>query len=224
MERDNKGKKVIIIVGSVLSLIVCGLLWSFILVILAYNMLPVAFHILKDNEVSDMDTYLVGDARLDEIGFVDHHISSMNDFYENGVRQIITKIFKAEQDLTMVHDEKNIERINVKVDFTDVKIDKPTFATPKLGREEILTPNQALVNMKTYSASLYIDAKITATAYMKNGTTQTREQEIKHKKTWCYNANNQLYSIGINTTHVAMLGVIAISHSYFQSPSTQEFH
>ena len=82
----------------------------------------------------------------------------------------------------MIYDAETIDRVNIEVDFTDITIDKPTFNVFNKGIPQILTPNYALINNKTYHASLYIDAKVTATAYRKNGSTQVKTAEIKHKK------------------------------------------
>ena len=40
-------------------------------------------HVLSDDKITNIDTFYVGHSRLKEIGFVNHHIESMNDFYEN---------------------------------------------------------------------------------------------------------------------------------------------
>ena len=140
--------------------------------------------ILKDDNITTDDTLLIGDARIDEIGFVDHHISSFNDFVDNGVKQIITKVFKIDKDFTIFPpDQEDImDRINMQVEFTDVKVTKPTYVAFTEGISQVLMPNPALIGNKTYSAALYIDAKITATAYLKNGSTKVRETEIKNKK------------------------------------------
>ena len=52
---------------------------------------------LKDSKINNNDSFLIGDSRLDEIGFVEHHISSFNHFVENGVKQIITKFLKSKR-------------------------------------------------------------------------------------------------------------------------------
>jgi len=138
--------------------------------------------VLKDHDVSTDDSFLVGDSRIDEIGFVNHHISSFNNFSEHGIKQIVTKVFKIDRDIVTTFDDENTERINILVEFTDVRVGKPTFDAHRQGIAEILTPNLALINNRTYSAAVYIDAKIKAVAYMKNGSTKTQEAEIKNKK------------------------------------------
>ena len=137
---------------------------------------------LRDSELDIDDTIYVAKLALDEKGFAHHHISSFDDFVENGIKQIITQIFKLDKDFTVVYDSELIDRVNIKVSFTDVKISKPKFNAFKKGITQPLMPNPALVNDKTYSASLYIDSKITATAYFKDGTTQVKTQTSKNKK------------------------------------------
>lgn len=137
---------------------------------------------LKDDKITTNDTFLVGDARIDKIGFVHHHQSSFNNFVEIGINQIITKVFRLNRDFTTVQDKNNTERINIQVEFTDVRIDKPTFDTGTGDNPQIITPNLALTNNNTYSATLHIDAKVTATAYMKDGSTKVRSAKINKKK------------------------------------------
>ena len=57
--------------------------------------------VLKDSKINNNDSFLIGDSRLDEIGFVEHHISSFNHFVENGyyyfgelIYNILTRIIK----------------------------------------------------------------------------------------------------------------------------------
>jgi len=147
-----------------------------------YNKHPENLKPLSDFQISIDETIYVGKTMLDQKGFVYHHISSFDDFVENGIKQIITQIFRLDKDFTMIYNSDLIDRINVKVDFTDVQINKPKFNAFKKGISQPLMPNPALVNNKTYSAALYIDSKITATAYFKDGSTQVREQFIKKKK------------------------------------------
>ena len=145
-----------------------------------YNKSPVKP--VHGTKLSIDDTIYVGKTALDKKGFAYHHISSFDDFVENGIKQIITQVFKINKDFTIVHDSEQIDRINVQVAFTDVKISKPKFNAFKKGITQPLMPNPALVNDKTYSASLYIDSTITATAYFKDGTTQVKSQSVKNKK------------------------------------------
>lgn len=137
---------------------------------------------------SDYDTHttaeemmLANDSFLDKIGLVDHHKTSINDFYQHGVSQIITDVFEIDRDFSTVREKDEIERINLNVKFTDVDWSKPRY-TNNMAMEAQLNPIDAETNNLTYSAALYISVKVTATAYYKNGTKKIREQIIPKKK------------------------------------------
>ena len=134
-----------------------------------------------NNFATKEEMLLAFDAFLDKIGLVDHHTSSTNDFYQHGVSQIITDVFEIDTDVTTVREKEEIERINLNVKFTDVDWSKPTHAND-MAMECQLYPIDAEAKNRTYSASLYISVKVTATAYYKNGTKKVREADIKRKK------------------------------------------
>jgi DNA-directed RNA polymerase beta subunit len=139
-----------------------------------------------DFSIDQDDLFLVGDAEIDDKGLVNHHLSSANDLYTNGIPQIITQVFKVEKEIVNQRDsteeDKEIDQIFVTIRFTDVFISRPTMINYYSGKEEILYPNVALLEDKTYSANLRVNASITAVAYLKNGTTKTRTDEIKNFK------------------------------------------
>jgi DNA-directed RNA polymerase beta subunit len=139
-----------------------------------------------DFSIDQDDLFLVGDAEIDDKGLVNHHLSSANDLYTNGIPQIITQVFKVEKDIVNQRDstdeDKEIDQIYVIIRFTDVFISRPTMINYYSGKEEVLYPNVALLEDKTYSANLRVNASIKATAYLKNGTTKTRTDEIKNFK------------------------------------------
>ena len=139
----------------------------------AYNM--------RSSHINQDDLFLVSDAELDAKGLANHHIASANDFYEHGIKQILTQVFKIEKDIKNYRDsepeDKLIDYINVKINFTDVKIHKPTMIGYHSGNEEILFPNKALEKKRTYSAVVKVDAVIKATAYLKNGSVKEKPDE-----------------------------------------------
>lgn len=139
-----------------------------------------------DYSINQSELYTVGDSELEEKGLVHHHISSANDLYNIGIPQIITQVFKVEKDIipkrTSTPEDKMVERVHVLIKFTDVFIERPTTINYYSGKEEVLYPNAALNGDKTYSANLRVNANITATAYMNNGTKKVRTDEIKRFK------------------------------------------
>jgi DNA-directed RNA polymerase beta subunit len=137
-------------------------------------------HASKEEMLLALDSY------LDKIGLVDHHKSSINDFYQHGVSQIITDVFEIEKDITNVREKDDIERINLNVKFTDVAWSKPNH-TNNIAMESQLNPIDAEAMNLTYSAALYISVKIKATAYYKAGSAggsgpKTREATLARKK------------------------------------------
>jgi len=141
---------------------------------------------IGDYSIEQDDLFDIGDAEIDDKGLVHHNISSANDLYTNGIPQIITQVFKVEKDIANQRDstaeDKLIDRIHVLIKFTDVYISRPTMINYYSGKEEVLYPNVALLEDKTYSANLRVNASIKATAYYKNGTTKVRTDEIKNFK------------------------------------------
>jgi DNA-directed RNA polymerase beta subunit len=139
--------------------------------------------IIGDYKISEDDVLLVGYAELDEKTLVYHQLSSANDFYSVGLRQIITQVFKVEREFINLRDstpeDTEIEKIHMLIKFTDVFVNKPTTFTFPSGKEELLFPNEALRKDKTYSASLKVNAVIKVTATLTNGTTKVRDDVIK---------------------------------------------
>ena len=145
-------------------------------------------NIISDNNKLDQDDlFLIGDAEIDNKGLVHHHLSSSNDLYDIGISQIISQVFnKVEQEIINQRDitveDKDIEKIFIKVKFKDTFISKPTTIDYFSGKEEIIYPNRALLEEKTYSGNLRVNIEIKATAYMKNGTTKERTADVSNFK------------------------------------------
>jgi DNA-directed RNA polymerase beta subunit len=143
---------------------------------------------IGDYSLTDTDVFLVGHSELEQKGLIDHHISSTNTFYREGINQIITKGFIVEKTIINEREhseeDKSIDSIKFVVKFTNVKIGHPSTQNYYTNKEDILMPNTALLSEKTYSANVYVDAEITAYAYTKDLTQQpkVRKAEIKDHK------------------------------------------
>lgn len=139
-----------------------------------------------DYTINQDDLFLVGDSELDNKGLVYHHISSSDDLYDIGIHQIITQVFKVEKEIinqrNITTEDKSIKKINVCVTFDDVFISKPTTIDYYSGKEEVIYPNRALLEEKTYSGNLRVNATIVATAYMHDGSTKQKTDSIKNFK------------------------------------------
>ena len=113
----------------------------------------------------------ITNAFIREKGLVSHHIDSYDYFLENGVKNIVTTGFVVEGNIensrTETDEDRSIETIEYKVEFLDVRINKPRTTESYIGREkEDLFPSSAVVNDRTYSGDMFVDVKITAKAYL----------------------------------------------------------
>lgn len=139
-----------------------------------------------DPEITTTDMMSLIYAEIQRKRIAGHHIDSMNSFNKIGIKQIATKVFKVtgrqknQRDKT--DEDKEIADITYEVEFTDINLTPPTTVKYKSGAPQMLTPNMARIKNLTYSAQMYIDAKITATAIYKNGTTKTRNAEFKNHR------------------------------------------
>lgn len=139
-----------------------------------------------DPELSanDLITFLHAEALRK--GIAGHHIDSMNSFTRIGVKQIVTKVFsvigrlKNERDKT--EEDQSISDISFEVRFDDINLTKPMANKPKTGQFHPLTPNLARTKQLTYSAGMYLDATIEATAIFKDGTKKTRTGSFKNHR------------------------------------------
>ena len=132
------------------------------------------------------DIFMVGDAEIRDKGLVHHHLESMNDLYENGIPQIITQIFAIEKHIenarSASEEDRDIMNIHVEVKFSNVEMKRPMTVDYQSGKEVPLFPKSALLQDKTYSAALYVDTSIKATAFLKNGMHKERSAEVKKLK------------------------------------------
>lgn len=115
---------------------------------------------------SDGQTIL--NAELRHQGIAGHHISSLDSFYSEGLKQIVTKVFTIESRIKNTRDktdeDREISEISFKVEFTDIQLERPTTVNYVTGHPEPSTPNACQVSDLTYSAIPYLSGKITATA------------------------------------------------------------
>ena len=137
-----------------------------------------------DYSIKPDDLFLVGDALIDEKGLIGHHIESANNFYTNGIKQIITEGFDIQKDIhnrrQTTEEDKSIEYIHCEVKFTDVKIYPPTTLSYRTGKEIMLMPQTALLRDKTYSGPMYISCDVKAVAHKKDGTTLERTDTVEN--------------------------------------------
>lgn len=136
------------------------------------------------DDITDPEMMAIIHGEIRRKGIAGHHIESMNSFFDEGVKQISTKVFTVEGRIRSKRDDKDpadrdIAEISYKVNFTGTRMTKPTAVKYVCGKSELQTPNMARLKNSTYSVQLYIDATITRTAHYKNGGTKVIVEEIK---------------------------------------------
>lgn len=142
-----------------------------------------------DDELTENDMPTLILAEVKRKGIAGDHIQSMNTFYETGLPQIMTKIFKAEFNFMenkrdKTDEDREIAHISFRVVITSVKIKPPTIIKYSSRRPEMLTPNMARMQNRNYVGQIFATAKIVATAHLKNGKTKERVDEIKEEDKW----------------------------------------
>lgn len=125
-----------------------------------------------DHKLDQNSLYLVGDALIEKETLIGHHLKSANNFYTNGIRQIITEGFDIRRIIpnkrSTTDEDKQIEYVECVVKFTDVRLDKPTTLNIMTSGEVELMPHMAQLMEKTYSSKLSVGFEVTAKATLKN--------------------------------------------------------
>lgn len=137
-----------------------------------------------DITTGDMMTLIYSEIQRKKVA--GHHIDSLNSFYRTGIKQIATKVFVVEGRMRNLRDKTEedlaISEIIFKVEFTDINLSSPTTIKYKSGAVQMVYPSMCRLKGTTYSCSIHMDAKITATAVYKNGHTKTRTAELKNRR------------------------------------------
>lgn len=128
---------------------------------------------LNCESINPSDTVAVLDSVIREFGLVQHHMESFNSFINGGVKQIVTRLFKAEDTINperaKTKEDRDIKTIKYEVVFDDIRFDKPIYKTRLARNEYPLLPHKSRRENLNYSSSIYIDATITAYAYPASG-------------------------------------------------------
>jgi DNA-directed RNA polymerase beta subunit len=144
---------------------------------------------IGDYSIDPNDIYLVGDTELEAKGLIHHHLESINELYDIGLKQIITQVFKIEKTIeeydlkpALTLQEKQIESVHLEIKFSDVHIKRPVYTGYESGSDQILFPNMALRMEKTYKSVIEVSADIIQTINMKNGEKKIRNDKLLNFK------------------------------------------
>ena len=107
------------------------------------------------------------DKYFKENSFVEHHINSVNNFYENDIHNIFNDLnpitFNAELNKKTGEFQHNIEIYFGKKDLTGIYYGKPIIY--ENDKTKILYPNEARLRNMTYSISIHVDIEVIFTSY-----------------------------------------------------------
>jgi DNA-directed RNA polymerase beta subunit len=140
--------------------------------------------ITLNNKLTPDDTFNIIHQEIVEKGLTSHALDSMNDFYNVGVEQIMTKVFDIDTTFDNERDktpaDKSIAKIRFQVQFSNISLKAPITAGYCSGKDKILTPNIAHIEDRTYSSNLYTDATIKAWAYHHDGRVEERTALVQN--------------------------------------------
>lgn len=127
-----------------------------------------------DEKITTDDMKLIIACEIrDNKGIANHHINSMNSFYQTGITQIVTKGFETagrnRNKRDRNEEDKSISEITYRVMFTKVRLEQPRTLEYISGSSVSLMPNSARLRGLTYACNMYVSAEITATAHYRDG-------------------------------------------------------
>lgn len=124
----------------------------------------------------------IADGEVKYRGIYSDHINSYDEFLETGIGRIMIDTFSIETTIrnerNKTPEDRNIDTIKVEVKVLSVDMKPPTTTQYASSRLQMLTPKMARLEDKTYAAQLFASMEITATAYMKDGSTSVRTATI----------------------------------------------
>ena len=143
-----------------------------------------------DNDLSERDLHAFINAAVEENGLVDYNLLSFNRFMDEGIRKIVLEQYKIDTTIpdvrTATEMDQNRTSIRIEIGFTDIMIGKPEMVLTPLGDTVPLYPNQSRIQELTYSAPMFLGARIALTAGYKGGKTDRREVDIPMMKIAMY--------------------------------------
>jgi DNA-directed RNA polymerase beta subunit len=128
----------------------------------------------------DMVSYV--SAAADSGGMVNFNIESFNELVDEGIGQIITRLFEIDKVVKNQRDQteqdKQRESFRIQYRFTDVKVGRPQYGAYPSGEIADLHPNRARLSGLPYSAPLVLGAEVTVTARYQGGREEVRRAEV----------------------------------------------
>lgn len=121
-------------------------------------------------------------AAINQDGLVGHNLHGYNDLIENGINRIMTQLFDIDRMLrnerTQTEADRKRKSFQVRFQFHDVKVGRPTCTTYLTGQFTDLYPGRARLTGLPYSGPVTLGATATVRAYYEDGRVEERTAEI----------------------------------------------
>ena len=140
---------------------------------------------LNCETLNKKDLIIVSDAEVTHNGLISHHMNSFNNFAVDGIQQIVTQLFEVKNSIVSERNKSEedlkIKTIEYRVVFNNISISKPRRKLRGSGDNMPLYPYAARRCDLNYSATMAVDATITAVAYLKDGGEPIVKDPVKVK-------------------------------------------
>ena len=117
---------------------------------------------------------------------INHHIDSINNFYNFGIEQIVSKGFNIETEIVSTKDNplKNadVKKYVINTKLYGIKLRKPKKVNDMSLDDCPLTPNDAHKNDLNYSGEMESDASIYIKIYKEDGKIEEKEYHFTNQK------------------------------------------
>lgn len=117
---------------------------------------------------------------------IDHHVKSINNFYEFGIEQIISKGFNIETEIfndpSKPFKDETILKYVINTQMFNIKLTSPKTVNYKSIHKELLYPNEAHINDLTYSADMFSDVDIIVKIYKENNVVEEKKVSLVQAK------------------------------------------
>ncbi len=111
-------------------------------------------------------------AELERKGIAGPHISSMNEFYRNGINQIVTQLFGNETNIRNKRDstseDKDISDIVIRIEYKKAEPTAPKTTMSSAAEPVELTPNMARLRGQSYTCDIYLTFTVHVKAIYKD--------------------------------------------------------
>lgn len=131
----------------------------------------------SDLDENDMMAFL--SAAITGTGLIGYSLGSFNDFIENGIREIMTRLFQIDITAKNVRaTNTGIDHFGIVVNFPSAEVGWPSKGTRPAGQTDRQFPNEARNTRRTYSAPLVMSAEIEITAHLEGGGTEVKRATV----------------------------------------------